>query len=60
MVVAEIAKARGEGRCIGNDCQEAGLEGYGKFLGTCMVASVFEMIVAMLPPRILKKIFPKV
>mmetsp|Transcript_54375 Transcript_54375/g.100428 ORF Transcript_54375/g.100428 Transcript_54375/m.100428 type:complete len:686 (-) Transcript_54375:308-2365(-) len=60
MVVAEISQARADGKCIGNDCQEAGLEGYGKFLGTCMVASVFEMIVAMLPPRILQKIFPPV
>ena len=54
MVVAEIAQARSDGRCSANDCPEAGLEGYDKFLGTCMVASLFEMAVAMLPPRVLK------
>jgi len=61
MVVSEIQQAKADGKCIGNyDCQEAGLEGYGKFLGTCMVAAIFEMLVAVIPPKYLKKIFPPI
>jgi len=46
--------------CFGGDCKGAGAIGYGKFLGTCLVAALVECIIAMLPPRIIKKLFPPV
>merc|ERR1719181_1716973 len=33
---------------------------YGKFLGTCMVAAFSEIIMGLLPPKVLKKLFPDV
>eukprot|EP00746_Dinoflagellata_sp_MGD_P153325 gnl/MRDRNA2_/MRDRNA2_84190_c0_seq1.p1 gnl/MRDRNA2_/MRDRNA2_84190_c0~~gnl/MRDRNA2_/MRDRNA2_84190_c0_seq1.p1 ORF type:complete len:693 (+),score=143.43 gnl/MRDRNA2_/MRDRNA2_84190_c0_seq1:234-2081(+) len=60
MVVSSIMDAKVAGECDGMDCPEAGMKGYGKFLGTCMVAALFEIIIAMLPPRLIKKIFPPV
>uniref|UniRef100_A0A7S0FP33 Uncharacterized protein n=1 Tax=Pyrodinium bahamense TaxID=73915 RepID=A0A7S0FP33_9DINO len=60
MVVASIGDAKVAGTCDGPDCKNAGLEGYGRFLGTCMVASLFEIFLALLPPRVIKKIFPPV
>lgn len=35
-------------------------EAYGKFLGTCMIASLLEIGLALLPPRIIGKIFPPI
>jgi NCS2 family nucleobase:cation symporter-2 len=56
MVVGAIKEAKAKGE----DPTGAGVEGYGKFLGTCMVASLLEMGLAMLPSKIRKKIFPPV
>mmetsp|Transcript_116991 Transcript_116991/g.331065 ORF Transcript_116991/g.331065 Transcript_116991/m.331065 type:complete len:706 (+) Transcript_116991:59-2176(+) len=61
MVVGAIQDAKLiDGRCVDGDCKEAGFEGYGRFLGTCMVASFLEVLLAMLPPRVIKKFFPPV
>ncbi|CAK8991879.1 unnamed protein product [Durusdinium trenchii] len=48
VVVSEIA--------AGN----SGKDAYGKFLGTCLVASLTEIFISFVPPRILKKLFPPV
>eukprot|EP00747_Dinoflagellata_sp_TGD_P147588 gnl/TRDRNA2_/TRDRNA2_176834_c0_seq2.p1 gnl/TRDRNA2_/TRDRNA2_176834_c0~~gnl/TRDRNA2_/TRDRNA2_176834_c0_seq2.p1 ORF type:complete len:790 (-),score=152.76 gnl/TRDRNA2_/TRDRNA2_176834_c0_seq2:259-2379(-) len=37
-----------------------GIEWYGKFIGTCMVASLIEVLLSFVPPKILKKICPPV
>ena len=37
-----------------------GKEAYGKFLGTCLVASLTEICISFVPPRYLKKLFPPV
>jgi len=37
-----------------------GKEAYGKFLGTCLVASLTEIAISFVPPRYLKKLFPPV
>eukprot|EP00437_Effrenium_voratum_P015452 CAMPEP_0181441454 /NCGR_PEP_ID=MMETSP1110-20121109/23519_1 /TAXON_ID=174948 /ORGANISM="Symbiodinium sp., Strain CCMP421" /LENGTH=658 /DNA_ID=CAMNT_0023565345 /DNA_START=46 /DNA_END=2022 /DNA_ORIENTATION=+ len=37
-----------------------GKEAYGKFLGTCLVASITEILISFVPPRHLKKLFPPV
>jgi NCS2 family nucleobase:cation symporter-2 len=36
------------------------LAGYGRYLGTCLIASFLEIGLALLPPKILKKIFPPI
>lgn len=60
MVISSISEARGAGLCTGNDCIGYGKKGYGRFIGTCMVASLLEVGIAMIPPKFLKKIFPPV
>mmetsp|Transcript_34403 Transcript_34403/g.118591 ORF Transcript_34403/g.118591 Transcript_34403/m.118591 type:complete len:709 (+) Transcript_34403:71-2197(+) len=60
MVLREISDAKNDGNCPGGDCQGAGKRGYGKFLGTCMVAAWFEVGIALLPPRIQRKLFPNI
>mmetsp|Transcript_156650 Transcript_156650/g.502832 ORF Transcript_156650/g.502832 Transcript_156650/m.502832 type:complete len:692 (+) Transcript_156650:64-2139(+) len=60
MVVSSIMEAKVAGECIGLDCPGAGMKGYGRFLGTCMVAAFLEIFLAMLPPRYIKKLFPPV
>ena len=62
MVAGEISSAiaSGDARCIaggspsGNnaDCIGVGMAGYGKFLGTAMVASLFEVIIAISPRKV--------
>jgi len=42
------------------NCYGAGSVGYGRFLGTCLVASLVEVGVSFIPPKILKKLFPPV
>ncbi len=42
------------------DCRGAGAKGYGKFLGTCMVAAFVEIFLSFIPPRIMRKLFPPV
>lgn len=37
-----------------------GMVGYGKFLGTVLVASFVEIALSFLPPKVLKKLFPPV
>jgi uracil-xanthine permease len=39
---------------------ESGMDGYGKFLGTCLVAAFLEIGLSFIPPRLLKKAFPPV
>merc|ERR550514_1743040 len=46
-----------------NDCyasEDPGLAAYGKFLGTCMVAALFQVGMGLLPKDKLKKLFPDV
>jgi len=38
----------------------SGMDAYGKFLGTCMVASFMEIFISFVPPRTLKKVFPPI
>jgi len=60
------AIATGDELCIaggsptGNnpDCKGVGMRGYGKFLGTAMVASLFEVIIALSPRKVKRAIFP--
>ena len=60
MVISSISDAKSEGKCDGPDCKGYGMEGYGRFLGTCMVAAFFEVGLAMMPPKYRKKLFPPV
>ena len=60
MVISSISDAKSEGKCDGADCKGYGMEGYGRFLGTCMVAAFFEVGLAMMPPKYRKKLFPPV
>ena len=60
MVISSISDAKSEGHCDGPDCKGFGMEGYGRFLGTCMVAAFFEIGLAMIPPKYRKKLFPPV
>merc|ERR1719487_2864581 len=56
MIVGEIMASK-------NDCyaaEDPGMTAYGKFLGTCMVASFCEILMGLLPPKYLKKLFPDV
>ena len=50
--------ARSEGKCDGNDCRGFGKKGYGQFLGTAMAAAWFEVLIAFLPAKLRKKMFP--
>ena len=47
-----------EARSAGDPTEGTAMIGYGKFLGTCLVASLFEVAVALLPRRIREKLFP--
>ena len=38
----------------------SGLAGYGKFIGTCLVGALLEIILSFVPPGILKKLFPPI
>lgn len=38
----------------------SGMDAYGKFLGTCLVASITEVAISFVPPKYLKKVFPPV
>ncbi|KAH8049091.1 xanthine transmembrane transporter [Aureococcus anophagefferens] len=60
MVIREIRDASAAGKCDGGDCRGFGKEGYGKFLGTCMVASLFEIAISMMPSKVRKRLFPPV
>ncbi|KAH8087577.1 xanthine transmembrane transporter [Aureococcus anophagefferens] len=60
MVIREIRDASASGKCDGGDCRGFGKEGYGKFLGTCMVASLFEIAISMMPSKVRKRLFPPV
>lgn len=61
MVVSEILEAQNEGKCgADGDCVGYGRKGYGKFLGTAMVAAIFELVLAMTPAKIREKFFPSV
>jgi len=42
------------------DCKGAAAIGYGKFLGTAMVAALFEVGLALMPAWVIKKLFPPV
>mmetsp|Transcript_20709 Transcript_20709/g.26808 ORF Transcript_20709/g.26808 Transcript_20709/m.26808 type:complete len:701 (-) Transcript_20709:468-2570(-) len=61
MVISEIRDAKAQGKCKDNgDCVGFGREGYGKFLGTAMVAAWIEVIISFLPVKVRQKIFPSV
>ena len=60
MVVREIRDASAAGKCDGGDCRGFGKEGYGKFLGTCMVASLVEIAISLMPSKVRKMLFPPV
>jgi len=60
MVISSIKEASGAGLCVAGDCAGYGKEGYGRFLGTCMVAALLEIGIALIPAKYLKKIFPPV
>ncbi|KAJ8599569.1 hypothetical protein CTAYLR_004657 [Chrysophaeum taylorii] len=61
MVVSEILDAQNEGKCNSEgDCVGFGRRGYGKFLGTAMVAGLFEICLALVPPKLREKFFPSV
>ena len=38
----------------------SGLAGYGKFIGTCLVGALLEILLSFVPPGILKKLFPPI
>ncbi|EOD32357.1 hypothetical protein EMIHUDRAFT_253368, partial [Emiliania huxleyi CCMP1516] len=59
------AKNTGDPRCVTLDsgvidCPRVGMEGYGAFLGTCMVACFLEIAISFIPSRIRAKMFPPV
>eukprot|EP00617_Octactis_speculum_P020968 CAMPEP_0185767660 /NCGR_PEP_ID=MMETSP1174-20130828/45475_1 /TAXON_ID=35687 /ORGANISM="Dictyocha speculum, Strain CCMP1381" /LENGTH=708 /DNA_ID=CAMNT_0028451987 /DNA_START=21 /DNA_END=2147 /DNA_ORIENTATION=- len=54
MVIGEIKNPSDS-----ND-ESPGMTGYGKFLGTCMVAALLEIAIAMLPPKVINRLFPPV
>ena len=76
MVIRSITDARAEGKCACTpgtdsetgaatcgfpfDCKGYGKEGYGKFLGTAMVAAFLEVVIALMPPKLRQKLFPPV
>jgi NCS2 family nucleobase:cation symporter-2 len=57
MIVGEIMASKAD--CY-DTSEDPGLAAYGKFLGTCMVAAFFEIILGLLPPKVIKKLFPDV
>ena len=48
------------GCCFQGDCHGSAATGYGKFLGTCLVGALTEVFIAMMPPWLIKKLFPPV
>ena len=75
MVIRSITDARAEGKCectpgtaddgsatcgFPFDCKGYGKEGYGKFLGTAMVAAFVEVVIALMPSKMRQKLFPPV
>jgi NCS2 family nucleobase:cation symporter-2 len=42
------------------DCRGAGAQGYGRFLGTVLVAALFEIVIAFIPARYMRRMFPPV
>ena len=75
MVIRSITDARAEGKCkctpgtaddgsatcgFPFDCKGYGKEGYGKFLGTAMVAAFLEVVIALIPAKLREKMFPPV
>ena len=46
--------------CPQGDAYGAAQYGYGKFLGTCLVASLAEILLSFMPPRVIQKLFPPV
>jgi len=53
-------RSNGDPRCVGGDCMGCGLEAYGKYIGTAITASLFEIVIAILPKKIRDAIFPPV
>jgi len=37
-----------------------GIEMYGKFLGTCLVAALLEVVISFLPPKVIRKLCPPI
>jgi NCS2 family nucleobase:cation symporter-2 len=76
MVIRAITDAQAEGKCDCTpgtdaetgaatcgypfDCKGYGKEGYGKFLGTAMVAAFLEVVIALMPAKLRQKLFPPV
>ena len=76
MVIRAITDAQAEGKCDCTpgtdsetgaatcgypfDCKGYGKEGYGKFLGTAMVAAFLEVVIALMPSKMRQKMFPPV
>ena len=50
MIVGEIMASKAD--CY-DTSEDPGLAAYGKFLGTCMVAAFFEIILGLLPPKVM-------
>ena len=46
--------------CYQGDCRGAAANGYGKFLGTCLVACLLEILISLMPTKWIKKLFPPV
>jgi uracil-xanthine permease len=47
-----------DARAAGEPVEGTAMIGYGKFLGTCLVCALFEIVVALLPKKIRQKLFP--
>ena len=76
MVIRAITDAQAEGKCDCTpgtdaetgaatcgypfDCKGYGMEGYGRFLGTAMVAAFLEVVIALMPSKMRQKLFPPV
>ena len=76
MVIRAITDANAEGKCDCTpgtdaetgaatcgypfDCKGYGMEGYGRFLGTAMVAAFLEVVIALMPSKMRQKMFPPV
>ena len=75
MVIRAITDAQAEGKCDCTpgtaddgsatcgypfDCKGYGMEGYGRFLGTAMVAAFLEVVIALMPSKMRQKMFPPV
>merc|ERR1719240_120586 len=54
-----VSRIKTNGNC-GDTFESPGMVGYGEFLGTCCVAALLEIGLSLLPPKVLKKIFPPV